>query len=66
MLSCALFNFAECGYGDFEKVGWTTDQFGNDYQPLYGRMLGPRYPHKWSHAPCEDYGTFWDLHPRTG
>ena len=31
-----------------------TDQFGVVQTGIYGRMIGPRYPHRWSTA-CENY-----------
>ena len=63
MKRCAgtfLVAFAEvCGYG-FDPTGQvTTDQFGNAGVALFGRMLGPRYPHRWASGTCDDYRGFW-------
>ena len=48
----------ECQYGRPSGLT-TTDQFGNSGLDPYGRMLGPRYPHRWTTEGCEDYLTFW-------
>lgn len=49
----------ECGVGKVSGLT-TTDQFGNTGLELFGRMLGPRYPHRWqSSGACEDYSTIW-------
>ena len=65
MLSCALFAFAECAIGDTSSAT-TTDQFGNEGVALYGRMLGPRYPHRWDAGACDDYAGFWDDYEGAG
>ena len=35
---------------------------------MYGRMIGPRYPHSWIHtatATCADYAAFWSSYSQT-
>ena len=47
----------ECQYGN--RGGTTVDQFGTVQSELYGRMLGPRYPHRWSDDGCPNYRQFF-------
>ena len=47
-----------CDYGS-DNFQVTTDQFGNAGVPLFGRMLGPRYPHRWDSGTCDDFRGFW-------
>ena len=48
----------QCDYGEPSTIA-TTDQFGNEGLDLFGRMLGPRYPHTWTMESCENYLQFW-------
>ena len=49
-----------CDYGATNNNYRTTDQFGNENVMLYGRMLGPRYPHRWDSGACDNYRAFWE------
>ena len=48
----------ECGYG-WPSNSYTTDQFGNEGLDNNARMLGPRYPHRWSTDGCENFMQYW-------
>ena len=64
---CNIFDYEACHHGDpsdpAEDI--TVDQFGQP-QYNYGRMLGPRYPHRWDTGVCEDYESWYDRYLRTG
>ena len=45
--------------GTAESMHHVRHRFGTEDLEPYGRMVGPRYPHRWVTSGCDLYSDFW-------